>query len=271
MTESPAAGWYADPENDERLRYWDGTAWTGQIRPGKAGGGTAASRGGLSGLAIAGIVVAALAVVAGLVAIILNAGGEPDPTSTNSDGPRTAPEVVAPEGWEVYVSRSGAFEYAYDPDWTDALTPSYEDMLVGTAGLADVQMEVAGSWILDGSQLTGETSLIIVATSDGTTIPGLMELQAESFVRSNAASIESDDYEEILSEGITTANGYDAWRIDYTMTAYETSFTASVVAFRHETTLGFIYVVSLKGFDDWRSDYLAVVDSLVITGPPVSP
>lgn len=33
MTEpSPAAGWYADPENPARHRYWDGTSWTDHVQ-----------------------------------------------------------------------------------------------------------------------------------------------------------------------------------------------------------------------------------------------
>ncbi|WP_371176738.1 DUF2510 domain-containing protein [Buchananella felis] len=30
---APVAGWYADPANAAQLRYWDGTAWTGQTQP----------------------------------------------------------------------------------------------------------------------------------------------------------------------------------------------------------------------------------------------
>ncbi|MBN2177371.1 MAG: DUF2510 domain-containing protein [Demequinaceae bacterium] len=280
MAETPMAGWYADPENAERLRYWDGTSWTGQIRAATKGDGADAPRRRLSGLAIIGIVAAALVTIAGFTAIILNAGGESTPAPPASpshtppvtpDATRTAPAVAAPEGWEVYISRSGAFEYAYDPEWTDVWTPSYELMLLGAVELEDVDMEVAGSWILDGSPMTGETNLIVIATSDGTEVPGFMEIQAEAFARSNAASIESDDYTSILSEELVMANGYDAWRIDYTMTAYDLPFTASVVAFRHETTIGFIYVVSLKDFDSWLPDFLTLVDSFVVVKPPESP
>jgi hypothetical protein len=37
MADSPAAGWYDDPSDSTNLRYWDGAAWTPQIRP-KHGG-----------------------------------------------------------------------------------------------------------------------------------------------------------------------------------------------------------------------------------------
>ena len=32
-TPLPAAGWYADPQNDAMLRYWDGAQWSDQVRP----------------------------------------------------------------------------------------------------------------------------------------------------------------------------------------------------------------------------------------------
>ncbi|MCJ7827078.1 MAG: DUF2510 domain-containing protein [Demequinaceae bacterium] len=282
MTDSPVTGWYSDPADPTRLRYWDGKAWTDQIKATETRSAVEVSRRRLPGIAIVGIVVAALLTIGGFIAIILNTGGDPSPTPTESPSPtapttpdpyatRTAPAVLAPEGWEVYVSRSGAFEYAYNPDWTDIWTPEYEQMLIGVGDLEGVEMEVAGSWVLDGSIVTGGTNLIIVATSDGTPIPGLLELQAGSFVRSNVASIGSDDFQEILSEGFTMANGYDAWRIDYTLTTYETPISASVVTFMHETTLGFIYVASLSDFDEWMPDFLAVVDSFVVVKPPVSP
>ncbi|HET9690436.1 MAG TPA: DUF2510 domain-containing protein, partial [Acidimicrobiales bacterium] len=47
----PAAGWYPDPWDDRRRRYWDGQAWTGDVAidpPGAwsgAPGGAAASGG----------------------------------------------------------------------------------------------------------------------------------------------------------------------------------------------------------------------------------
>lgn len=34
MTEpAPAAGWYADPQNAQLQRYWDGSTWTNQTQP----------------------------------------------------------------------------------------------------------------------------------------------------------------------------------------------------------------------------------------------
>ncbi len=32
-TDGPAQGWYTDPHNASRLRWWDGTAWTEHVHP----------------------------------------------------------------------------------------------------------------------------------------------------------------------------------------------------------------------------------------------
>lgn len=37
MSETPPAGWYPDPQNASRQRYWDGTAWTEHTAEGSPG------------------------------------------------------------------------------------------------------------------------------------------------------------------------------------------------------------------------------------------
>ena len=53
MADSPVAGWYDDPADETMLRYWDGAAWTGRVRPKNAPPAAppmgAASAGGFSG------------------------------------------------------------------------------------------------------------------------------------------------------------------------------------------------------------------------------
>lgn len=58
MSDTPPAGWYPDPQDGARQRYWDGTAWTehtadgaGQGAAGGAmsAGGTSAARASTSG------------------------------------------------------------------------------------------------------------------------------------------------------------------------------------------------------------------------------
>ncbi len=91
----PEAGWYADPENQHRERWWDGTTWTASVRsssqlttPGATGqwnGGYAPVQ-QTNGLAIASMVLgiagfcgvgAILAFIFGLVALsqIKNSNG----------------------------------------------------------------------------------------------------------------------------------------------------------------------------------------------------
>ncbi len=91
MADSPVAGWYDDPADETMLRYWDGAAWTGRVRPknappaappmgtASAGGFSGAAYGGTvavqknSGLAIASLVLGLLFCVpfASLVGLIL--------------------------------------------------------------------------------------------------------------------------------------------------------------------------------------------------------
>src|SRR4051794_33935986 len=33
MTQTPAAGWFVDPQDATQFRYWDGTAWTEHRSP----------------------------------------------------------------------------------------------------------------------------------------------------------------------------------------------------------------------------------------------
>lgn len=35
MSETPPAGWYPDPQDNTRQRYWDGNAWTEHTAPGQ--------------------------------------------------------------------------------------------------------------------------------------------------------------------------------------------------------------------------------------------
>jgi hypothetical protein len=46
---SPAAGWYADPEDASQLRYWDGAAWTEHRSPAPDSGGGTPTSGGAAG------------------------------------------------------------------------------------------------------------------------------------------------------------------------------------------------------------------------------
>ncbi|MCJ7827168.1 MAG: DUF2510 domain-containing protein [Demequinaceae bacterium] len=110
---TPTPGWYADPADGGRHRYWDGNAWTGKTR--SAGVSTLSVEDspkqrrtglwlGLGLLAIAGIGAA--------VAFLLDSydtepgakpGSTPDvaesaPTPISTTDPS---EVIVPEGWSL--------------------------------------------------------------------------------------------------------------------------------------------------------------------------
>ncbi|UKA61981.1 DUF2510 domain-containing protein [Arthrobacter sp. FW306-04-A] len=70
---STPAGWYRDPSNAPQTRYWDGNAWSDQVRPfdppkaPPTAPQTPRKRRG-KGWIIAGCIIAALGIVLGIVA-----------------------------------------------------------------------------------------------------------------------------------------------------------------------------------------------------------
>lgn len=271
MADTPSVGWYADPADASRLRYWDGEQWTDQVRALGSAAESPRPQRRLSRWAITGIVACALMVVGGITALVVQAGSADDtPSSSKQD----SSSASAPPDWEVYTSRSGAIEYAYDPDWTDVLTPEYEDMMMGvmdSSGVEDIEVELAGAWILDGSMFSGETTLIVMAFDEGTDDHGPLDFQATSFVWGNTSAVGADDYDTVVDESFTTDSGLEAWRIDFTMMVDGEPIYSSVIVYEKGVTLGVVYVLSLKDFDFWISDFLAVANSVVVVKPPVSP
>lgn len=79
----PAAGWYADPENASRLRYWDGGQWTEQWAPAAPpppapqGPPSSASGSGSSVLKIAGgLVLGVVVLIVGCSALLGSAADQ---------------------------------------------------------------------------------------------------------------------------------------------------------------------------------------------------
>ena len=91
-----AEGWYPDPENDEMIRWWDGTAWTEHRQPAQGVGATGASAapgtpsGGSGSKALLLVAAVTLVVLALLCAIgvfafrAMGGGGSPSSSSTTS-------------------------------------------------------------------------------------------------------------------------------------------------------------------------------------------
>lgn len=270
MADSPALGWYEDPGNATQLRFWDGEGWTDQVSSMTSDDGGVGHRRRLSGWAIAGIVACALLVVGGITAIIVQTT-KGSSSSEHSSAENTLPPLPAPQGWETYISRSGAIAYAYDPEWTNLYTPEYETMVLAMGGTTDVETELAGVWMLDGSAFTGETTLVILAFDEGTTNHLPLSYQSSGWVHEWAQTAEADGYDIGVDESYTTNTGLDAWRTDFTMTVDGTPLYSSVVLFDYDVTSGVVYVMSVKDFDFWITDFLNVANSIVVIKPPVSP
>jgi len=293
MATSPEAGWYTDPGDATRHRYWDGNAWTDKSRPGTDGSATGPASGGsnvkrrgrLLPISLAAGVVVAVGAAVITLAVLPDHDADPTPSATATHNTATDDttqgdvepiteltpwEVNIPSDWSTFVSRSGAIEYSYNPTWTDISTIISEEALTDSPELGSTQAEIAGAWMMDGSALSGGTSLTIFALSDGT-VPLFLPIQTEQFASSNATAAGGTNYTVVVDAGFTTAQGYDAWRVDYTMDLYGVTAYQSVIGFVSDVTLGFIFVSSINDVDQWMPDLLSVTDSLVVVKPPVSP
>lgn len=97
-------GWFTDPEDDARQRWWDGSQWTSQTRPNPV---TKRSGSGRKWAIGVGVLVLALALYIGISAIAGNGDGgtnaaEPAAAATTSPAldPRSPEAIVAAAGTE---------------------------------------------------------------------------------------------------------------------------------------------------------------------------
>jgi hypothetical protein len=150
MAGTPEAGWYADPADAKQVRYWDGNAWTTQIRSSGPSLAPETPRHRLPAIAITGIVVGALLAVGGITAILLNAGNDP----VSGAQPAGDNEVQ-------FTSDSGLITINVPASWKEdtAAAREYFD-LVDVPG-----MTVQASWDLDAAPWFGGASATI-ATYD---------------------------------------------------------------------------------------------------------
>lgn len=286
MSSTPIAGWYTDPADASRHRFWDGGAWTDKTRPGGVATvldtstvvGMDAKPGRSSGrvIGIVAAVVLGVGALAGL-GIALTRGGDGETPQTDVGAtPRSqepAADVIREKsstaGWVTYTSRSGSLEYLIDPAWTDYYTPEDELAMIGsTEDIPDTELELAGFWLHSGSILSGGTPFFVLAVDDGI---GSLSLRFETQMFASSLTTTVDDYSEVFSEGMTTSSGDEAWRLDFEGTTFDLPVTGTIVSISHDTTVVVAYALSNDDFDAWASDFLAMVDSLEVVHPPVSP
>jgi hypothetical protein len=273
MVGTPAPGWYADPGDVSRHRYWDGKRWTTKTRSAVTGFAEERSTGprflvwmwiGLAVLMVGGI-GAAVALTLTSNDDALNASDDPTPTEEAQPVPTTEPsEVVIPEGWSLYTSETGVVSYAIDPSWVDALTPGDQEFIHSWwADFPEVRSEYSGAWLLEQESILDNVSITVVSYDDGER-PTFLQMWARSY--GDTESME--DVEILFDEEYANDRGYDGWRFEYSGDYQGVDYSESVIVLRAGTTLVYIYGVSDVGFEPLTEGLLALADSLVVHHPP---
>jgi len=273
MAGAPTPGWYADPADVSRHRYWDGKQWTDKTRSAVTGISERPTTGPKS-LAWLWIALAVLA-LGGIGAAVVFAMGSDEGASTASDDPTpteeaqpastTEPsEVVVPEGWSLYTSETGVMSYAVDPEWMDALTPADQAFVhEWWADYPEVRSEYSGAWLLEQESIWDNVSITLVSYDDGEW-PTFLQSWARGY--SDAGSLEN--LEVLVDEEFTNDRGYDGWRFDYDGDFEGVHYSEIVVVLRAGTTLVYIYGVSDVGFEAFEEGLIALADSVVVHHPP---
>lgn len=174
---SPAPGWYADPQDPSKARYWDGAKWTDQRM---ASGGTPTTGGGgqqpwlkwlwigLGVLAVAALAVGAFFLLSGndeepdpptpgesTTAAPVDPSADPaDPSADPSAGP--VPGETFPADVGVCQGGNGAYtryahesfyaagvEYTHPADWEFSFDPSYFTWLDDHSALGAIKLDGA--------------------------------------------------------------------------------------------------------------------------------
>lgn len=286
MSGTPEPGWYADPADAGRHRYWDGMNWTGKTRPAGASlvpfsGSSPSKQTGLwIGLAVGFLAIAGIstALVVALGSDRADSGSESDkpllvPLDDSSDStpdpgpsPTTFPsDVVVPEGWVLYTSETGVMSYAVEPDWEDLIAPGdQEDLreMYVDGGIENV--EYSGAWSLTPLLMgTNFQRIDIIATDE------ILEAEYLHSVAVGYAAQDVPDFEIVLDEEFTSARGYPGWRTDLTSSYYEGDISyESVIVLKAGRSLVYLYVYSAQDFDHFIPELLTLADSIVVHHPP---
>lgn len=278
MAISPEAGWYTDPGDGTRHRYWDGAAWTDQTRSGD--GATAPRRSTRRPWLWAGI-SAGILVLTATVWLFVSAdwssqgdfGANPTPTATDHgsqalpipqpSSTTSASDVVVPEGWGLFTSPTGVLSCAIDTEWLDVLAPSDQDQIhEAYSYYPDLTSEFSAYWNLGGLLSVEGPWVEVWSVSDGTTTRGLRG-QATSYADSGG-----DNYSPVADEEFLSDHGYSGWRIDYTMTYDDVLHFETIIVIGAGETLVVLYGSSTIGFDTYLDGMLGVARSLVVHHPP---
>jgi len=284
MAEKPEPGWYTDPQDVGRHRYWDGAAWTDKTRLASATGSAARvpRRRGRSDL-IVGLAVGAIAlVIIGVALIVLLAGrgshpqatttpsATPTPTATPTPpAPRATPttqpsDVIVPQGWTLFTSPTGVMSYAVEPTWTNLIDDTSQDLVHSIyADIPGVTSEYSGGWMVSGSAATQESDIYIIAVSDGT---DTADLQQEAVTW---AGNQVDSPVATVDEAFTSGHGYDAWRYVYTGTYSDVTYDETILVLRAGTTFVYVYGSSTEGYDKFSTELQTLADSVVVHHPPL--
>ena len=282
MARAPEAGWYADPQDVGRHRYWDGAAWTDKTRLASGPGSTArvSRQRGRSDL-ILGLAIGAIALVVigvALIVVLASRGSSPEATTTPSAtpsatataaAPRATPttqpsDVIVPEGWTLFTSPTGVLSYAVEPTWTNLIDDTSQDLVHSIyADVPGVTSEYSGGWMVSGSAQTQESDIYIIAVSDGT---DTADLQQEAVTW---AGDQVDSPVATVDAPFNSGHGYDAWRYVYTGTYENVFYFETVVVLRAGTTLVYVYGTSTEGYDKFSTELQTLADSIVVHHPPL--
>ncbi|WP_062131174.1 DUF2510 domain-containing protein [Demequina aestuarii] len=211
------AGWYTDPSDSTKHRYWDGAQWTA----GQASTQAPAKGRGLSRKAVAGILASVVTLVVGGIAAIALVVPRLEDAATaalNADPNARALEGEERTGWSATPVMGGAGTIKFDPAWGNV-----EEYVDGQAMEADmaargvVGASFDGAWLIDGDLEADSTVMIVISVPD---VGGASSarLEAQSFIANLTFDIEGT---KILAEGpVVTGGGYSGYVAEYEFPLY---------------------------------------------------
>lgn len=251
-----AAGWYPNPDNAAQVRYWDGSAWTTQVRDAvaPAGVGTAVPMAGTATVAGFGADTpglqpvrrkrtgAIIGVAVGVV-VLLGAGA----FGVISSGILSS--TVKEETYQGVVSLN------VPKDWrnvNEAVLPLVEDF----------SGEFAGAWTADNKSFFAANDYLLgfeyagVIDSQDYTVEELGEIYFSGW-------LEDFDLSTDESESLTTKEGYEAWRREVAFTDPDgVSGTAVQYVVREGTSEFSIILYRYDDLTGYEDQFAAMINTM---------